>query len=39
VKVKASGFSLLGVQYSAQNDTLFIDASNVKKHLNDKKHQ
>jgi hypothetical protein len=36
VKVKASGFSLLGVQYSAQNDTLFIDASNVKKHLNDK---
>lgn len=35
VKVKASGFSLLGVQYSAKNDTLFIDASNVKKHLSD----
>jgi hypothetical protein len=36
VKVKASGFSLLGVQYSAKNDTLFIDASNVKKHLTSK---
>lgn len=35
VRVKASGFSLLGVQYSAKKDTLFIDASNVKKHLND----
>lgn len=35
VRVKASGFSLLGVQYSAQNDTLFIDASNVRKQLND----
>lgn len=35
VKIKASGFSLLGVQYSAKNDTLFIDASNVRKHLND----
>jgi hypothetical protein len=33
VKIKASGFSLLGVQYSAKNDTLFIDASNVKKYL------
>ncbi len=33
VKVKASGFSLLGVQYSADNDTLFIDASNVKKQI------
>jgi len=38
VKIKASGFSLIGVQYSAQNDTLFIDASNVKKHLNDNEH-
>ncbi len=35
VKIKASGFSLLGVQYSAKLDTLFIDASNVKKYLND----
>lgn len=35
IKIKASGFALLGVQYSAQNDTLFIDASNVKKHLSD----
>jgi hypothetical protein len=33
VKVKASGFSLIGVQYSAKNDTLFIDASNVRKYL------
>jgi len=36
IKIKASGFALLGVQYSAKNDTLFIDASNVKKYLNDK---
>jgi hypothetical protein len=36
VRVKASGFSLIGVQWSAKNDTLFIDASNVKKHLTDK---
>lgn len=36
VRVKASGFSLLGVQYSAKNDTLFIDASNVKKYISDK---
>lgn len=36
VRVRASGFSLLGVQWSAQNDTLFIDASNVKKNISDK---
>lgn len=36
VKIKASGFSLLGVQYSAKNDTLFIDASNLKKYITDK---
>jgi hypothetical protein len=36
VKVKASGFSLLGVQYSAKKDTLFIDASNVKKQISSK---
>lgn len=33
VRVKATGFTLLNVQYSAQNDTLFIDASNVRKYL------
>lgn len=31
VRIKATGFALLGVQYSAKRDTLFIDASNVKK--------
>ncbi len=36
IKIKASGFALLGVQYSAKYDTLFIDASNVKKYLSDK---
>jgi hypothetical protein len=36
IKIKAAGFALLGVQYSAKNDTLFIDASNVKKYLSDK---
>jgi hypothetical protein len=37
VRIKASGFALLGVQYSARRDTLFIDASNVKKQLNSNK--
>ncbi|MCC6250962.1 MAG: YbbR-like domain-containing protein [Bacteroidia bacterium] len=34
IKAKASGFSLLGIQYSAKNDTLFIDASNIRKYIN-----
>jgi YbbR domain-containing protein len=37
IKIKASGFALLGVQYSAKYDTLFIDASNVRKYLTDKR--
>jgi YbbR domain-containing protein len=36
IKIKASGFALLGVQYSSKYDTLFIDASNVKKYLSGK---